>query len=395
LSLSNHCLCGNIKKSINNKNYLQPSYMRAALLIFCSFFCPFLFLSWTFPAKADVHALHGANSSQWDIPGYLLLFPDLSVFSRFDQSPKRMMAKTELIPALNVFYTFDYQKFRFLGEWLLTTKSHNMERLQFGVHLGDEASLWLGRFHNPIGYWNMQYHHAAILQTSVSRPGIMAFETFGGVIPNHLTGLLVEGVHEVGNAGIYYTLAAGAGPDLLAGKLSPFNIFEPGGSHRPGASFRLGYQPVSYGADEIGVSAAYNELPGGNAHYGTIKQFIASLYGNWQFDSINLLSEAFYVNDWLDRPIEGNVSSDFVNAYVQVGWDMSPSWTLYGRLEGTLGNRNDPYLKLFPKYVEDRILGGIRYKVGQNMALKLEASQDSLRDDRFGQVMFQWSAVFP
>lgn len=371
------------------------SYIKLILFKSFSIFCFALLSIYPDIVKSAGHSSHSPSSNNWNIPGNFLLFPDLSVFSRFDQYPTRAMAKTEIIPALNAFYTFDYQKLRFLGEWLLSTKSHNMERLQFGVHLGDEASLWLGRFHNPIGYWNMQYHHAAILQTTISRPGIMTFETFGGVIPNHLTGLLLEGVHEVGNAGIYYTLAAGAGPDLLASKLSPFNIFEPGGSHRPGASFRLGYQPSSYGTDEVGISAAYTEMPGDKVQYGPIRQFVASLYGNWQIDQINLLSEALYVNDWMDLIQGGNTSNDFVNAYLQVGWDVSTAWTLYGRLEGTLGSRNDPYLKLFPKYVEDRILGGVRYKINPGMALKLEASQDHLRDDRFGQVMFQWSAVFP
>jgi hypothetical protein len=343
-------------------------------------------------AAAD-HTKHLLPDRSSIIPGDFLIFPDLTFISHFDQGPVHKVADNEVIPSLNLFYTVDYKQLRFLGEWLLSTKSHNLERLQLGLHLG-ESSLWLGRFHSPIGYWNMQFHHGAFLQASVSRPGIMAFETAGGVIPNHLTGLLWEGIHEFGEAGLYYSLGAGVGPDLNS-QLAPFNILDPKGSHRPGVSFRLGYQPVSYGTDEIGLSVAYTELPGDRVNLSQAKQLVATVYGNWHFKNFRLLSEAVYVHNALERPQFGKTNSDFVNAYGQLEWDFRPEWTLFGRVEGTFGAHDDLYLALFPKFVKDRFMGGIRYNINHNMALKLEASQDHMRDDRFGQVMLQWSAIFP
>lgn len=328
------------------------------------------------------------------LPGDILLFPDLTFVSRFDQGPAHRVNDNEFIPELNLFYTFDYKRFRFLGEWLVSTKSHNLERIQLGLNLG-EASLWLARFHNPIGYWNTQYHHGGFLQNTVSRPGIMTFETAGGPIPNHLTGLLLEGIHEFGKAGLYYSVGAGAGPDYSK-RLQAFNIVEPGGTHLPGATLRLGYQPVSYGEDEVGFSTAYTEIPIDGANFKLVKQFVASVYANWHIHNVHALGEAVYVSNQLDRyPLGGKTSNDFFNAYGQLEWDVHPDWILIGRLEGTLGARHDPYLELFPKFVEDRILAGVRYKLSQNMALKLEVSRDHVRDDHYGQAMFQWSAIFP
>jgi hypothetical protein len=341
---------------------------------------------------AEGHSAHLAPSDG-DSSGELLIFPDFYSVSRIDQGPKHVLNDNQVIPELNVFYTGEYQQFRFLGEWLVNSISHNVERIQFGVHLG-EPSLWLGRFHNPIGYWNMQFHHAAFLQTSVSRPGIMAFETAGGVIPNHLTGFLLEGLHEFGESGLYYTIGAGAGPHLIKG-LTAFNVFEPSGSHRPAASFRLGYQPVSYGIEEMGLSGAYTEIPGDHLVLNKVNQFVASIYANRQFGAIRFLSEALYVNNHLDRPSQGKTDSNFLNAYAQLEWDVSENITLYSRGEDTFFGRNDPYLSYFPKFVEDRIMGGGRYKFNQNMAFKLEVSQEHLRNDRFAQVMVQWSAIFP
>jgi hypothetical protein len=345
-------------------------------------------------AFANGHMDHlSAENDGESLPGDLLLFPDFTSISRTDQEPRRKLGDNALIPELNVFYTADYQKFRFLGEWLLNTNTHNLERIQFGLHTG-ESSVWIGRFHNPIGYWNMQYHHGAFLQTSITRPGIMAFETSGGVIPNHLTGLMWEGIHQMGEAGIYYTLGAGAGPDLTTG-LGAFNVLEPSGSHRPAASFRLGYQPVSYGIDELGASVAYTQIPIKRGDLNQSDQFVASLYANKQFDSVRFLSELMYVHNRFDLPLSGKRESEFINAYGQLEWDFQANWTLFSRVEGTFNGHYDPYLALFPKYVQDRFLGGMRYIPIHNMAFKLEVSQDHLRDDRFAQVMLQWSALFP
>jgi len=358
----------------------------------------FIFFSWILSiipgvVSAAGHTGHSSFKTSSRLPGDFLIFTDVTTISRFDQEPAHKLNDNEVIPAINFFYTFDYKRFRFLGEWLVSSKSRNLERLQLGLHLG-ESSLWLGRFHNPIGYWNMQFHHGAFLQTTISRPGIMTFETAGGALPNHLTGFLFEGVHEFSKAGLYYTLGAGAGPGLT-NRLRPLNILEPGGSHRPAASFRLGYQPISYGADEIGISAAYTEIPIDLDNLNQTKQFVASVYANLQFDSIHVLSEAVYVHNRLNSYRGGRTENDFINAYGQLEWNFRPEWTLFGRVEGTFGGNNDPYLDLFPKYVEDRFLGGMRYTLNRNMALKVEVSQDHLRNDRFGQVMFQWSALFP
>src|SRR6266702_1772959 len=46
----------------------------------------------------------------------------------------------------------------------------DVERLQIGYTFSDYATVWLGRFHTPYGYWNTAFHHGAQLQTSILRP---------------------------------------------------------------------------------------------------------------------------------------------------------------------------------------------------------------------------------
>jgi hypothetical protein len=387
LLATRHCADGMNKTFNQIKLTLHTKFICAVKFVL-------IYFLFTCTAFADGHAGHLSSKIASKLPGDLLLFTDFTSINRFDQEPNKKLGDNDLIPSLNAFYTFDYNKFRFLGEWLVNTKSHNLERLQLGWHLG-ESSLWMGRFHNPIGYWNMQFHHGAYLQTSISRPGIMAFETGGGVIPNHLTGFLWEGIHEFDTAGIYYTLGVGAGPGIT-NRMHALNILDPGGSHRPGVSFRLGYQPVSYGSDEFGISGAYTEIPIDSKTLTQTKQLVAGAYANWQYKSLRVLSEAVYAHNWLDNYSNNRTNSGFFNTYGQLEWNFQPDWTLFGRAEGTFGNvHNNQYLALFPKYVEDRFMVGMHYKLRHNMALKVEASRDHISNDHFNVVMFQWSALFP
>jgi hypothetical protein len=325
-------------------------------------------------------------------PGELLLFPDVTAFTRSHEARDNGLKKDDIVPALDLFYSLDHERLRFLAEYLFDKDAHAMERFQLGVRAG-EPTLWLGRFHNPIGYWNSQYHHGAHLQASATRPGIVAFEGGDGPLPMHLTGVLVEGIQEVHKAGLHYTVAAGLGPQMKD-ELLPFDVLDPEGSHRFGATLRLSYQPVSYGADEVGVSLSYTNIPADTSEVRQVRQWIGALFANWQFDKWRALGELIYVHDRIDLSSE-RVNKGFLNAYAQLEWLLNEKWTLFGRLENTFASHEDQYLDNFSKVVRDRALIGTRFNFYRNMALKLEVSRDKLESDRFNQVMLQWSAVFP
>ena len=341
----------------------------------------------TFSLLAHVSPSFGA-----DIPGELLLFTDVTGFKRSHPAEDNGLKGRDLVPAADLFYSLDRERFRFLGEYLVDKDVHDLERFQLGLRTGD-ATVWLGRFHNPIGYWNTQFHHGAYLQPSVSRPGIVAFEGGDGPLPMHLTGVLVEGIQEVKSAGLHYTVAAGLGP-LLKDDLRPFDVLHPNGSHRLGATLRVSYQPVSYGLDEVGFSLSYTEIPANTVEVIRSRQSVAALFSNWQFGPVRGLAEIFYVQNRLEQPTD-RITKRFVNGYAQLEYPWSEKWTVFSRFEKTLVTAEDQYLDIFSKVVRDRVLIGGRYNFYRNMALKLEVSRDKLEKDRFNQIMLQWSAVFP
>ena len=348
------------------------------------------FIAWLVVAFSAL--VNPSRSLSSDIPGEFLLFTDVTAFTRSQDAADNGLKKSDINPTADLFYSVARERFRFLGEYQATKDVHHLERFQLGLRLGD-PTFWLGRYHNPIGYWNTQYHHGAYLQTSVSRPGIMAFEGGDGPLPMHLTGLLVEGVQEIHSAGLHYTLGAGLGP-TLKDELHPFDLLEPNGSHRFGTTLRLSYQPISYGLDEIGFSLSYTKIPATIPEVRQTRQTVAALFGNWQFGPLRGLGEILYVRNQIDLATE-QVNKSFVNGYGQLEWLLREKWTLFSRIESTLASSEDQYLDVFNKTVRDRVMAGARYELRRNMAIKLEVSRDKLEHDRFNQIRLQWSAVFP
>jgi len=74
----------------------------------------------------------------------------------------------------------------------------DLERMQIGYVFSDAATVWVGRFHSPWGYWNTAYHHGQQIQTTLTRPKFLEFEDRGGIIPAHSVGLWGTGAVQAG-----------------------------------------------------------------------------------------------------------------------------------------------------------------------------------------------------
>jgi len=116
--------------------------------------------------------------------GDLMLFPAL-LSSHLDKTVNGQV-QNKLQPEVDIFYSTDRDRLRFLAEYLVRDDEHEMERMQLGWLVHPTATLWLGRFHSPLGFWNSEHHHGAYMQTTISRPSILAFEDGGGVLPTHI-----------------------------------------------------------------------------------------------------------------------------------------------------------------------------------------------------------------
>jgi hypothetical protein len=324
--------------------------------------------------------------------GDLLLFPNIT--GTHLNTPVPGLSRNELMPELNIFYSTDHGRLRFLGEFLLNRDEQEMERLQLGWLVQPTTTLWLGRFHNPLGFWNTEHHHGTYLQTTISRPSIINFEDEGGVLPTHVVGLLGEGTRDLerGYGSLNYAFALVRGPNMESG-LDPMNILELRNGGKLAASARLSYRTQD-DSGEFGGFAGYTRIPVVGASFDEVEQSVAGVFFNRETETLRLVGEVFYIGNRLQGGATRH--ADFSAAYLQAEYRGHPDWTLFGRLEGSHGTKNNAYLDLVPDFLNTRIVAGVRFEVASHQALKLELSHNERQDDaRYNQLSLQWSMVYP
>lgn len=298
---------------------------------------------------------------------------------------------------LDLFYTADIDRVRLLAEVFGRANGDDeleIERLQAAWKIAPESRIWLGRFHNPIGYWNTEFHHGTFLQTSISRPALIDFEDDGGVLPMHLTGALLEGAVTRSGAVWRYDVALGVGPEMNDG-LHALEIHRPGdGGHHGAAALRLSWQAAD-SRNSLGLFAGWYDIPGAGITPADINQRLMGLFAHLEFDSgTELLTAVYDVENELS--LSGTSTRDsFRSGHLQLEQDLGANLALYARGEGLHSATADPYLNLFGALVRERQVVGLRYELARNQAIKIEFSKNDLPAEQYDRVTIQWSAVYP
>lgn len=339
-------------------------------------------------ARSTSHA--GEGDLRRHIPEGLVLFPNIAARATFDGD-----SDTDLTPAIDLFYSHDFNRLRVLGELFLNRREQELERLQIGWLINTDLTVWGGRFHTPLGYWNTAYHHGTHLQTTVTRPGIVEFEDRGGAIPLHLAGGLLQGRKSIGTAEIAYELAIGAGPEMSDDGLEPFDVLEPSqNDHGFSYAANLSIKPLTNQDRQAGAFFGRFELPSRASSVREADLLVAGAWGLWQHDSLRALAAGFYIHDRIDRATATS-SASFASGYLQGEWQLDRAWTFYGRIEQSSGTSGDAYLALFPNLAKRTYLGGVRLNLNSRHSLRIEfADRDRFASD-FKEVLFQWTAALP
>ena len=321
------------------------------------------------------------------------LFPAISVMHRSGVSPGQDLRRNDLNSGLDIFYTSDHDRLRLLGETFVSGQEQEIERLQIGWLLEPETTLWIGRYHNPLGYWNTQFHHGTYLQTSITRPGVMAFEDGGGPLVTHLVGPLLENAR-LNARNLFYTFGFGAAP-ALEERLEPVGLFKSRtDSHKPGETLKIFYRPDDETGNEAGMFISHVQIASTNPAVTEVRQNVGGFFSNWMWHAWRANNAIYFVENHLAMP-SGELHSTFNNAYFQLEYAWHGSWAAYARAENTFGQNNDAYLTLFPDFVRKRALSGIRYDFVRHQALKLELSSNTLRQGKYNEIAIEWSAALP
>lgn len=337
------------------------------------------------PARAhDAHSGH--------LPGFgLLLFPAITVESLSGSGKAR---ETSSEPGASIFFSRDFGPLRVLLEALWTNTEREIERAMVGWKFSPLQTLWLGRVHSPIGYWNTEHHHGPYLQTTISRPRIVDFEDDGGLLPLHWMGLQHSGLTPRGEGAFVYDVGVGSGP-VFANALEPVAVLRPQTYGKLGLVGRLGWRPDVTAATEFGGSFATLRIPIEGTSGELIRQSIGNAYLHWDQAQWRVRLEAFLIRNEFEGRLAGTAGS-IKAGFVQGEYRHDEHWIGFARAEALTAASNDPYIGLFGDASRSRQVLGLRLDLPYRQALKLELGREHRQSgDRLRQASVQWSTVLP
>jgi hypothetical protein len=297
-------------------------------------------------------------------------------------------------------------QFRVFGEYYITPDERDLERFQMGFEFVPDTVLWLGRFHQPASAWNTEHHHGQYLQTDITRPYIERWEDEQGIIPQHITGLLLESRQSIGKDGaIQFYGGIGAAPALTNDSLDAIDLIGNNpGRHRLSVTGRLAYLPEYVGATSMGLLFGHDALTAGNArtlpslHSNQADLSIYGAYIDWNEEPWRIVGATYYVDVKLDQTTR---NESFISGYLQVERQLIKKFTIFGRTEESARMQESHYVALFNDHDGDieialhRKALGLRWDYARRQALTIELSHVVSLDQKSNEVRAQWSAAIP
>jgi hypothetical protein len=255
----------------------------------------------------------------------------------------------------------------FLSETILEADQQSndfaidVERLELIYALSDRLTLQFGRFHTAIGFYNTAYHHSAVMQTTLGRPFLFAFEDAGGLLPIHSVGASATGIvsHRLG---LHYIAEIGNGRDPRTGVNPVQNVRD----DNNGKAFNVGFfvRPEQWSGFQFGVSNYHDHItpPG----VPNVSEDVLAAHVVYQNSRFEFLNEAVWLR---------HTSRD--------GARVSNTSGLYSQISQRFGNYR-PYFRYEylnvpisdPLYSDIGLLhgpkAGLRYELNEFTAFKIE-----------------------
>jgi hypothetical protein len=348
--------------------------------------------------RAEGHAGHAHPN------GDLVFFASAEAhrYSRSASQPAPDLNEDAAVAA-DIVLALTRGKYRLFGEYLFTSEEHDLERLQVGYEPMAGTVIWLGRFHQPASAWNTEHHHGRYLQTSVTRPSIELWEDEHGLLPQHLTGLLVDSRLPLSDsAGLHVSTGAGLGVRIDDKGLDPLDLLD---MHQRGRRIswtgRVAWLPDLFSANQIGLMAATHRMPVIDPSAvavldaSRVRQDMVGTFVDWRQGGWRSVAAVYGVRMRLDGGSSAR-EEHFAAGYLQVEHQLPQALTAYARGE-TLARagRSSYVLNGYPDFVLRRALAGLRWDLRPRQALTVEGGRSTTSLGRRNEIRVQWSAAFP
>jgi hypothetical protein len=271
----------------------------------------------------------------------------------------------------------------------------DLERVQVGYQFADAATLWLGRFHTPYGYYNTAYHHGQQIATSLRRPRVVEFERTGGVMPAHTVGVWLAGGRRVGFGRLNYDLYVGNAQRIgTDGFIDTNNAGSADGDAIVGGNVALLTENLLDGL-RIGASAYTVKVEDGLVPAGLTRVNNYGFYAVHDTDRWENFIELYSFDNEDLSGATGRHRSDM--GFAQVGY-RSGRFTPYARYERASFEQADSFFaiqRFGTSYYREAI--GLRYDLDLSSALKLEIARTNITDrvrDQYEEALMQYAIRF-
>jgi hypothetical protein len=281
----------------------------------------------------------------------------------------------------------------------------DLERFQIGYLFSNLLTVTAGRIHTPLGFWNATYHHGAHFQPSIDRPDIIKFEDDGGLLPVHLIGLSATGYQRLGPIITEYDIAVGNGAKVDgtfgSGTLTPNSVTD--NDARKAVAYRLEFRPAVLPSAGLGISGYLDrvEVFDTSGPTPTISDEVNQVIwgGDLSYDHtpVQIIGEYYNVRN-SQRITTSALQGNFHNSlfFIHAGYMFLEQFTLYARYEQqNVHNLEDPYFKAIGAFDRKKVIGGLRFDISLNSAIKVEARHiDPKNYDEYQEYAAQWTIAF-
>jgi hypothetical protein len=270
----------------------------------------------------------------------------------------------------------------------------DLERAQIGYQVGDSATLWLGRFHTPYGFYNTAFHHGQQIAISLRRPRFIEFEDHGGIMPAHTVGLWLTGAERLSDEKLTYDVYIGNSQGITGGELDMHNAGNLHGSTIFGGNLGLLLGGALDGL-KVGLDAFQTRIEDEDlapSVFTRVRSY--GVYAAYDTDAWENIAE-FHVFD--DTDLTRNTGTHRSEAgFVQVAY--RGRFTPYVRYERGSFQQADNYFAAQTygaSYYRDAL--GVRYDIDLQSALKFELADTHITDrdvGSFSDVLLQYAIRF-
>ena len=258
----------------------------------------------------------------------------------------------------------------------------DLERAQIGYQFADSATVWLGRFHTPYGYYNTAFHHGQQIATSLRRPRFIDFEDHGGIMPAHTVGAWLTGSERVGDQRVTYDVYIGNSQRITGGALDMNNAGNTHGSTIVGGNLGLLLSGALDGL-KVGVDAFQTRIEDEDqspSYVTRVRSF--GTYAAYDTDNWEDIAE-FHV--FSNQDLTGHTGTHHSDAgFVQIGY-RAGRYTPYARYERGAFQQSDRFFAAQTNgssYYREAL--GLRFDVDLVSSLKLELAETRLTDRLIG-----------